>query len=381
MTTEDRDVARDAAKVADLFGWFADHDFHDHSPLYEHLARQIATDDVIPTLVTLACRESYAPILFLASVRYLALCEPESGLAAAYDSVLAGTPPSVTDIWPQVRSLALDRGDEIDELMRTRYLQTNEVGRSAALRPALAAVAQLAGREVGLVEIGASAGLNLFVDRFHIDYGAAGAAGPAESGVRLRCEVRGPLVPPFALDPHIGSRQGIDRRPVDVLDPDARRWLRACVWPDVPGRLERFDAALAVASADPPRVVEGDAVAVVAEAIASVPAHQQVCLVSTWALAYFDEDQKAALEEQVAHAARTRPVAYVTAEYERVVPWLPSPPRGLAVDDGVIPTLVGLGWWPAGGRAGEERHRILAWTHAHAAWLDWVDESTAASAS
>ena len=44
-------LSEGASKVAGIFGFLADRDFHGYSRLYEHLARQIAHDDVIPEIV------------------------------------------------------------------------------------------------------------------------------------------------------------------------------------------------------------------------------------------------------------------------------------------------------------------------------------------
>ena len=55
---------------------------------------------------------------------------------------------------------------------------------------------------------GASAGLNLFCDRYRLDYGTAGATGPADAPVRIECAVLGGA-PPIARD--AARDRGADR--------------------------------------------------------------------------------------------------------------------------------------------------------------------------
>ena len=69
-------------------------------------------------------------------------------------------------------------------LLGTRRIQTNDCGRSALIAPALTWAASRHPAPLALVDVGASAGLNLLLDRFRIDYGAYGATGPPESPVR-----------------------------------------------------------------------------------------------------------------------------------------------------------------------------------------------------
>jgi hypothetical protein len=57
--------------------------------------------------------------------------------------------------------------------------QTNEIARSAMLLPGLLLVARETGRPLAIGEIGASAGLNLNLDRFHYAYGSAEWGGAA----------------------------------------------------------------------------------------------------------------------------------------------------------------------------------------------------------
>ena len=114
--------------------------------------------------------------------------------------------------------------------------------------------------EMALVEIGPSAGLNLLFDRYHASYSDGRTSGSPESPVQLTCEIVGDTAPPLpASDLRIVSREGIDLAPVDLDDDDGIAWLEACIWPDVPGRLDRFEAAVRIARTEPPVMRRGDA--------------------------------------------------------------------------------------------------------------------------
>ena len=84
--------------------------------------------------------------------------------------------------------------------------------------------------------------------------------GDTTTAVVCVCDVDGEL-PPLAL-PRIASRALASTwPPIDVCDEAAVRWLLACVWPDEADRCARVRAAIALAREDPPRVVRGDALA------------------------------------------------------------------------------------------------------------------------
>jgi hypothetical protein len=370
-----------ATKVAGIFGYLADRDFRGYSPLYEHLARHVATDEAIPMLISGASSRNHAPILFFACIHDLVLQAPDSALARAYAAVAAGADPDEVEVWPQLQALVADRAEEIDHLLRTRQVQTNEVGRSGPLVPALTLVGQRFDRPLGLVEIGCSAGLNLLADRFRITYTAGDGkveVGPETSPVRLSCDVHGTRRPPLP-DPDddlappaviIGSRLGLDRAPVDVTDPAAVRWLQACLWPDLGERRQRLDAAVALAAADPPELWAGDALNLVDAAIESVDAGFTPCVVSTWVLAYISHAQRLELHDRLTRLARHRPMAWVTAEYEDNVPWLDPPGRRPALDAGQLPTRLGIEIWDRD----TTTITSLAWMHAHGQWLEWIDD-------
>ena len=374
-------VAADAAKVAGIFRWLADVEFPGYSPLYEHLARHIADELWISALVTRNSRSSFAGVLFLDCVRYLTLVRPELPLAARYADIVEGGDPLDPDPWPLFLDTVVTHRAELAALLGSRSIQTNEVGRSAALLPAFEVVRRRFDRPLALVEIGCSAGLNLQFDHFRIDYPAAAdhraparSVGPADSRVRLRCEVRGDLVPPVPpAPPAVVSRLGIDIAPVDVTDEDAVRWLEACVWPDLPHRLERFRAAVALARQDPPEIRTGNAVDLVVDAVRSVPAEAVACLDSTWVLAYLSDTERAELHRLLDELGNDRAIGYVTAEYVDNAPWVPAPSRPTVSTEHRSPTLLGLGLWDHG----HTEHRALAWMPPHGQWLDWLDAATA----
>ncbi len=150
------------------------------------------------------------------------------------------------------RAVVLDNWEEVRDVMVARRTQTNEVGRCATLLPLLARLPQ----PLALLEVGASAGLCLLLDRYRYDYGS-GIFGPADSPVVLRCQARGATPVPTAV-PEVSWRAGIDLEPVDVKDADAVRWLEALIWPGESDRLAHLNAAIEVARRDPPAVVAGD---------------------------------------------------------------------------------------------------------------------------
>jgi len=367
-------VAQDAAKLAGVFVWLADNEFPGYSPLYEHLARHIAAELWVPAFISRHNRSPFAGVLFLDCVRELTLVEPDLALARHYEAVVGGADALTPDPWPMFRELVLTRRDFLADRLERRAIQTNEVGRAAALVPAFGVVAQRFDRPLALIEVGCSAGLNLFFDQFHITYSDGRESGPADATVRLSCEVRGPLRPPLPVETtRVSSRLGIDLNPVDVTDPDATRWLESCLWPDVAHRVERFRAALALARVHPPEVWKGNAVDLVARAIEAVPPESVACLDATWVLAYFSAEEQAQLHATLDRLGADRTIAFVTAEYEGNAPWVPAPVRPAAVEPQISPTLLGLGIWDHD----RTDHVALGWVQPHVRWIDWIDEATA----
>jgi len=376
-------AAADVVELAEFYRYLADAEFAGYCDLYATLARAIADDTpLLERIGTLAPAAKIIPVLLFAAVHDRLLAEPNLPLARIY----RGDPG---DPVPLFKELVLTRFDVLQAVVARRAIQTNEVGRSAVLLPALTAAHRRVGRPLAIVEIGPSAGLNLFFDRYAYEYSRANerpspASGDADapvfarvgvpsSTVQLRCAVRGELAPPLdSAPPPVHSRQGIDLNPIDVRDDADCRWLEACIWPLVPRRAERFRAAVALARLDPPNLQRGSALELLPAVLDGIPDDVVPVVLSTWVLAYFSKEQRAEMGGLLDAAGARRDLVAISAEYPSVAPWVPRPERP-AIDD-AAQGATALGWlcWHAGRRD----VRALAWTQAHGRWIDWLDAET-----
>ena len=323
------------------------------SPLYARLASRIAGDPDLPALAALARPDQPLPIFFLGAVHYLLLQQPDHPLAAFYPS-LTPEPNTADDPFPAFRAFCLAQWDALRRLLQTRRVQTNEVRRCVCLVPGFGLVAQAGGgRPLALIEVGASAGLNLLWDRYYYDYGAGGQVGDPAAPIHLTCELRGPHRPPIpAALPPVAWRLGLDLNPLDLRDPTAAAWLRALIWPEHADRARRFAAVLPLAVADPPPLRAGDALALLPQALDEAPPEATLCVWHSHTLNQFTpeaREQFAAI--LAAHAAR-RPLYRLAIEFF----WDDRPQLRLSTY--------------AGGATQETR---LAYCGGHGGWLEWLD--------
>jgi hypothetical protein len=146
--------------------------------------------------------------------------------------------------WPAVREAVRDETRRLRAGLGSPP-QTNEVGRSAALLVGFHTVAAETARPLRLLEVGASAGLNLRWDRYCYDVGAS-PVGDLGSPVRFPSSwFEGEWSLPRAVE--VVERRGCDAAPIDPAREDDRLRLLSYVWPDQRARFERLAGALEVA--------------------------------------------------------------------------------------------------------------------------------------
>ena len=315
------------------------------SPLYAYLATCIAQD---PQMLALVAAIANTPPLNLLFGGVKLGLTADDALAAWYPH-LAGSDARQPDVeaYQAFRSHALDRASALIEVGATRRTQTNEALRSAAILPWIASTAKAWDAPIHLVDIGASAGLNLCLDRFDYDYDGhlIPAAFPTATRLTLRCENRGGFALPERV-PAIASRTGLDLSPIDAADADATAWLEALVWPEHTDRLERLRAALDIRRDTDVNMVAGDAAVTLREVEASLPPGPMVVFHTVMAY-QLDQEQRRALDAAVAEVAERRPVARIAME----------PVRGT----GHQHIQVGLALDTA---------EVRASAHAHGRWID-----------
>ena len=300
-------------------------------PVWGTLCRWIADTPETHGLLERLSAAKRQPNLFLGAVRYL-------------DGPTAPGPGFVS--WMRTHWA------DIEQIVRTHATQTNEPGRCAVLLPFLTTLPQ----PLALVEVGMSAGLCLFPDRYAYCYRFADRevlAGPPAAGWRFDCEVTGGE--PAELPPiEVTWRAGIDLNPLDPRSPDDARWLRSLVWPGQPEREQRLAASLQIAAAGPVHRIRGDLVEELPGLIAQAPAGTTVVVFHTAVLAYLTQ------------AARERFVETVSA---LGVTWISN--EGFDVTPGVAELL------PEAERGGNEfvlavNGRPVARTQPHGRAVRWL---------
>lgn len=228
------DAAADVAReVTERFGRFARDEAPGRSDLYAEWASGVVTDrQVTAVLGRIAATHRQPPLVF-AVTRML------------------GAPEGRYREWAE---WVLLHADEVVAECTVRSLQTNDPLRCAALLPALSGIEG----PLALLEVGASAGLCLYPDRYSYRYRGGPDLGPVDgpSAVVLDSTLTGD--PPLRM-PDVVWRAGIDLAPLDAADAADRRFLASLVWPGEEGRVARIEAALDIVAAEPPVLLRGDA--------------------------------------------------------------------------------------------------------------------------
>ena len=307
--------ARTLAQVYRHFGEAA----AETSPLYERVAVALSESGEALRAIEAAPTRKRHPTVILAALHDLALAGRAPALAAAY---AAADGDAAADA--AIETL-LRMTDSVVAIAVRRRTRTNETGRCAVLYPAIAEAARRVGANaVGLIDVGCSAGLNLNVDRVGITYSNGQSLGDPSSPVQMSSSIVGDRPVPMRAMPEVVARVGVDLDPVDVTDADDARWLRACLWPDQPERAVALEAEMALAATAPPLLLQGDAVEVLPDAFARVPADALPVVTTAWALSRFPLESRLRFLHRLDEAAADRAVAWVSAEGVGVAPTIPT---------------------------------------------------------
>jgi hypothetical protein len=287
------------------------------SPLYGDLIVRVADDMVaggpFNALMTDPSMhpEEHVPMLrLMGSAHRLALTDRAPELASAY---AAGDHDAA---WDALLVLGRDRPDELREGI-VHPVQTNEVGRCGALAPGFAFIAGETGLPLRLLEIGASAGLNLRFDLYRYETGRRGW-GPEDSPVRI-VDFWKDGEPPFHDNVAVVERRGCDPYPVDPTTEEGRITLLTYVWPDQRDRVANLRGALAIAPGVPAPVERADGLEWVERELAELPEGAATVVYHSIVMPYLPhEDQKAfaaTVYRAGERATRDAPLAWLSMEH------------------------------------------------------------------
>lgn len=335
--------------LSEQFRYFANVYFKDSSPLYERLSLHIAED---PSLLELAGRTKEGqlpPNMLFAAVHYLLLRGADHPLRFFYPSLTNNPGDPELAAAPFADFCRLYR-EQLIGLLTGRRVQTNEVNRSAVLYPAFCKVYLETGKPLALIEVGTSAGLLLLWDRYSYRYDDDGAVyGNAAAKLQLSCKPLGENKPPILLaSPPVSARIGIDLHLNDLRREDDYDWLKALIWPEHRSRRTNLDKAAEAMREQPIQFIEGDALALLAEAAASVPADATLCIFHTHVANQFSPAAKLAFRDAIRAIAKTRDLYHLYNNMDDYLLHLDAHANG------------------------EERPLTIAETDSHGRWLRWL---------
>ena len=235
--------------------------------------------------------------------------------------------------------------------MVQRSPQTNEVSRSAILLPGLLTIASLSGLPIILSEIGASAGLNLFWDRYYYRLGNLEWGDPT-STVRLTPTWTGKDPPAAPLE--IRSRAGCDLQPLNPGSHADRLRVLSYIWADQTDRISRTIAALDIAAREAACVKEADAIDWLGSRLARTNEGTVHIVCHTIAWQYLSVDAKARGQTMMLNAGET-------ASKEAPLAWLRFEVNSVGSSPELLLTL-----WPGG------QERRIAKADFHGFEIEWT---------
>ncbi|SDW18082.1 DUF2332 domain-containing protein [Paenibacillus sp. CF384] len=336
------------SSISERFRRFAEKECKGSSSLYEQLSSRIAGDDDLLRLASAGREGQPIPNLLLGAVHYLLLNEFEHELKYYYASIVPN-PRDAAAAFEPFKSFCLLYQGELVQLLTTKLVQTNEVRRCAYLYPAFCLIHHLSNKPLALIEIGTSAGLQLFWDKYRYAYdNVEGYYGNQQSPITLTTSLRGPNLPFLYSDsPPVASRIGIDLHVNRLHQSEDRMWMKALIWPEHRERMNHFEEAAGIFDNQAVRFIEGDALACLDSAAVATSEEQALCIFHTHVANQLSLADKHHLFEQIRILGETREVYHL---YNNM--W--------DLD-------LHLDYY----RDGRFQSMVLAETDGHARWLSW----------
>jgi hypothetical protein len=324
---------------------------HDRLPFYSALMLALEEDATAQELLASVRVEQRNPMLILASLHLLAL-RGHAILAPIYRDARRGLLTEPQFAAQQVLKVVRSEPELVRKELH-RSTQTNEPGRSAVFQAVIALLA-VEQPSINLIDVGTSAGINLYFDKFPV------RERDDDNPLTLVCHDETNVDRSLRL-PEVLTRVGIDSSPLDLSVDDDRLWLQACLWPEEPRRMARLDAIIATRPSWPATtVLTGTVADRLSEAMAPGDPSCLTVVISSYVAAYFSNDDQIAYFNDMSERCAVGNVAWISLESPFMVDWPTSSTNSEAARKGSTQVLV----TEPGGTPNE-----WGWCHHHGHWL------------
>jgi hypothetical protein len=279
-------------------------------PRYEELYSKVAVHKQVLT-----------HYLFTAAVQFLLAREQEAPMARHFpaypptDKGVTGTPPVSTFL-----DFCVQNWQSIEDIVQTREVQINKLGRNALILPLLSEAHKRAGGAATYVEVGSSVGLGLLWPWLAARYSTGSLIDGclSEGEAVCNCRVIGePTLPLSGSSPRPARLVGIEVDPLSVDNRDDLAWLRALVASNDDFGRRELERGLALLRRHRPEILAGCVLDRLGDVVADMPEDQPLVVYHCMTLHHLVEAGKLeAWRTMLRAVAEARPVieAYVAWE-------------------------------------------------------------------
>jgi hypothetical protein len=342
-----------SAYLSKKFEHFAEQECKGNSALYYNLSKQIAYDEELLRVCSFVKDGQPVPNAFLAAVHFFILKNKQALLARYYPSVTG----QKTEVIPfdQFKAFVQQHQQGIVNLLQHRIVQTNVLTRCNYLLPVFSNILYQTDNPATIIDIGASAGLNLNFHHYEYYYNDKKIYG--NSRVKLHCLVKGdktPIITPFK---NPVQKIGIDQHPIDLINAEDILWLQALIWPDQIERFLQLKEALNAPTLSEIKLIEGSTIADFKKVIESVDVSHTLIVFATHVLYQFTDKLLLEFYNLLAIIGQNRDFYFLSAEATDSV----------KLKYGINNTGVVLTTY----KNAVKQESLIAETNGHGNWIKW----------
>jgi hypothetical protein len=248
--------------------------------------------------------------LFLASVHYLLLRNPNENLARYYPSITKRQSEEIP--FELFKNFCLTHENRIKDALSTKIVQTNVINRCSYLMPIFSQIIARENKSTTLIDIGTSAGLTLNFDRYEYWYNGHKMYGNSE--VIIKSNIISDTTCDIVKIEQPLTKIGIDQHIIDPTDPEEILWLKALIWPDQLDRYKAMEEALQLNELKKINYVQASSIRDFENQILEMDQVQNLIIYATHVLYQFPEVEKDNFCEMLERIGKKRDYYFLSVE-------------------------------------------------------------------